>query len=120
MGNEQDFLALWCAQLPSLREHARGNGVLARLDRDVERIRDGASPERALLKWVSPETAEALRGWADRPASGMAGLPGMRGTPGLGAGNYVCPRDRCGRRAQRDENGHVPRCTAFDETMRPS
>ncbi|WP_434441578.1 hypothetical protein [Lentzea sp. E54] len=120
MGKEQDFLALWCAQLPSLRDHARRNGVLARLDRDVGRVREGGSAHRALLKWLPPESAEALRGWADRPAAGIAALPGVGATPGTNAGDYVCPRDGCGRHARRDEHGHVPRCTAFDEPMRPA
>lgn len=120
MQSEADFLAEWCALLPELRDQARNNGVLNRLDRDAERVRAGAPARRALLKWQPPDPAGAHRSWSDRPTFAVAGLPGMARSPGVSAGEYVCPRDRCARRASRDEHGHPPRCTAFDTPMRPA
>ncbi|WP_405096307.1 hypothetical protein [Micromonospora sp. NBC_01412] len=120
MQSDVDVLAVWCALLPALREQARANGVLDRLDRDAERVRAGGSARQALLKWQPRDAAGELRGWADRPTAGLAGLPGLAHTPGVGAGDYTCPRDRCARRATRDEHGHPPRCPAFGTPMRPA
>jgi hypothetical protein len=118
--SEAGFLAVWCALLPELREHARNNGVLDRLDRDAERVRAGASARRALRKWRPPDSDGAHRGWSDGPAFGLARLPGAVRAPGVGSGEYGCPRERCARRTGRDELGHPPRCTAFDVPMRPA
>ncbi|MEH1165252.1 hypothetical protein V6V47_07685 [Micromonospora sp. CPCC 205539] len=120
MQSDSDDLAAWCALLPALREQARASGVLDRLDRDAERVRAGASAHRALLKWRPPADDAEQRGWSDRPTVGLAGLPGMTRAPGVGAGDYRCPRDRCVRHATRDDDGHPPRCTAFDLPMRPA
>ena len=120
MQSEVDILAAWCSLLPALREQARANGVLDRLDRDAERVRAGGSARQALLKWRPRDSDAELRGWSDRPTAGLVGLPGMARAPGVGAGEYTCPRDRCARRAARDEHGHLPRCTAFDTPMRPA
>jgi hypothetical protein len=118
--SEADFLAMWCALLPALRDQARNNGVLDRLDRDAERVRAGAPARRALLKWGPRDSSGSHRSWSDRPTVGLAGLPGMGRAPGTGAGEYTCPHDRCARRASRDEHGHLPQCAAFGVPMRPA
>ncbi|MEH0934852.1 hypothetical protein [Micromonospora psammae] len=120
METEADILAAWCTVLPALRDQARSNGVLDRLDRDADRVRAGGSARRALLKWWPPESDVHHRGWSDRPTVGLAGLPGTSRPPGVGAGEYTCPQERCPRRGFRDEQGHPPRCTAFDAPMRPA
>jgi hypothetical protein len=98
----------------------RQAGSTARwLDRDVNSVREGGSARLALRKWLPPDSAEAQRGWSDRPAAGMVAIPGASTAPGLGAGDYACPRDRCARRDHRDGQGHLPVCTAFDLPMRP-
>lgn len=120
MESEADFLTVWCVLLPELRDQARNSGVLDRLDRDVERVRAGASARRALRKWRPPDSDGAHRSWSDGWTLGLARLPGLARAPGVGSAEYVCPRDRCARRASRDEQGHPPRCTAFDTPMRPA
>ncbi|MFG1953409.1 hypothetical protein [Micromonospora sp. NPDC048830] len=120
MQSEADALADWCALLPTLREQARSNGVLDRLDRDAERVREGGSAQRALRKWGPRDSVGNQRSWSDRTTVGLAVLPGGGRPPGAGSAEYVCPRDRCARRAHRDEHGHLPRCTAFDTPMRPA
>ena len=115
-----DVLAVWCALLPVLREQARAHGLLNRFDRDAERVRAGGSAAPALRKWQPRDAIGELRGWSDRPTTGLAWLPGLTRPPGAGAGEYACPRDRCARRATRDDLGHPPRCPAFDTLMRPT
>lgn len=112
-------MSLWCARLPDIREQARAYGVLDRLLRDVDRVRRGGSARAALRKWLPSGSSEVRRGWSDRPLTGMTAIPGARMAPGVGAGDYACPLDRCSRRDHRDEQGHLPWCTAFDLPMRP-
>lgn len=119
MESEADYLALWCLLLPELRAAARQGGVLDRLNRDADRVKEGGPAKQALRKWGPVDPDGAQRSWADRPVLGIAALPGRGRVPGAGAGEYSCPFDRCGREASRDENGHPPRCTAFDVPMRP-
>lgn len=114
------MLAAWCVLLPELRVHARQNGVLARLDRDAERVRAGAPARRALRKWRPPDSDDRHRSWADGWAPGIVRLPGQVRTPDAGSRDYVCPHDRCARRGARDADGHPPRCAAFDAPMRPA
>ncbi len=119
MDSEADHLALWCLLLPELRTAARRSGVLDRLDRDADRVKQGGPAKTALKKWGPVGPDGAPRSWADRPALGIAALPGRSRAPGVGAGEYGCPLDRCARVATRDDNGHPPRCAAFDASMRP-
>lgn len=120
MESEADVLAAWCTLLPALRERARQEGVLDRLNRDVERVSGGGSARPALRKWRPEEYGEEQRTWSDRPTVGMARLPGWGGAAGLGAGAYVCPEDRCNRQSTRDDDGHPPLCAAFGTPMRPA
>jgi hypothetical protein len=116
---EGQELALWCAALPSLRVTAARTGVLARLERDVARVRDGGSARIPVRKWLQDNESAPQRGWADRLTTGIAGIPG-RQTRSVGVGEYACPLDRCERRAGRDGDGHVPTCAALDTVMRPA
>jgi len=118
--SEADILAAWCALLPALRERARDEGVQDRLDRDVERVGAGGSARSALRKWQPDDAGSEQRGWSDRSTVAMAQLPGWGGAAGIGAGTYVCPRDRCNRRSSRDEHGHPPLCAAFGTPMQPA
>jgi hypothetical protein len=118
--SEADTLAAWCALLPALRESARAEGVLDRLDRDAARVSGGGSARSALRKWRPDDPDAEQRGWSDRPTAAMAQLPGWGGAAGIGAGAYSCPRDRCNRRSARDEHGHPPVCAAFATPMRPA
>lgn len=117
---EGQALALWCSALPSLRASAARVGVLDRLERDVTRVRDGDSAQLAVRKWLQDTESDALRGWADRMTTGMAGIPGPRQIRSVDVGEYACPLNRCDRRASRDSAGHLPMCSAFDTRMRPA
>lgn len=117
---EAEALALWCALLPELRERARAVGVVARLDREAARVRDGGSARRAVRKWLADEVTEPVRTWSDRPMSSMVGFPGAPRPPSVRSGGYGCPLDRCERTAGRDPQGHPPVCHAFGMTMRPT
>lgn len=120
MESDADILAAWCSLLPVLRERARVESVLDRLERDVARVGAGASARTALRKWQPEEEGEAKRGWSDRPTVAMPQLPSWGGEPGVGAGAYVCPRNRCNRRSSRDQAGHPPQCAAFGTPMTPA
>ncbi|MFI1995577.1 hypothetical protein [Actinoplanes sp. NPDC020271] len=120
MESEADALAAWCAMLPALRERARQEGVLDRLNRDADRVSGGGSARPALRKWQPEDQDQAQRTWSDRPTAGLPRLPGWGAAAGLGAGAYVCPQDRCNRRAARDDDGHPPNCAAFGTPMRPA
>ncbi|MFG3496744.1 hypothetical protein [Streptomyces sp. NPDC047886] len=118
--NEAEALALWCAGLPGLRDHARAHGVTERLDRDATRVREGGSALRAVRKWLQDGTTETTRSWSGRGSPGMVGIPGTVRAPVVSAGTYACPADRCDRVAGRDAQGHAPVCHALGATMRPS
>jgi hypothetical protein len=118
--SEAEAMADWCAALPALRERARAEGVLDRLDRDGARIVGGQSARPALRKWRPQATDRDQRGWSDRATVGMPQLPGWEGAAGIGAGTYTCPRERCTRRATRDEAGHPPQCATFGTPMQPA
>lgn len=120
METEADLLAAWCELLPALRDQARAEGVLDRLDRDAERVRTSGSARSALRRWRPGEPDADQRGWSDRPTEAMAQLPGWGAAAGMGAGSYVCPRERCLRRASRDALGHPPLCAAFAVPMQPA
>ncbi|MFF1496515.1 hypothetical protein [Streptomyces sp. NPDC058304] len=121
---ESEALALWCARLAGLRDHARVTGVAERLERDAARVRQGGSAQRAVRKWLQEDGDPAdpgtpQRSWSDRGSSAMVGFPGSPRTPSAGAGRYGCPSERCDRTAGRDAQGHVPACHAYGAAMRP-
>ena len=113
---EGEAYTAWCAQLPAVRVEAARSGAMARLEREIARVRDGGSAVAACRKWLSADE-HAWRSWSEPAGAGMAGLPGpAQGLP-VGVGDYGCPRGRCDRRAGRDAHGHVPVCSAFDAPM---
>ncbi|MEU6927478.1 hypothetical protein [Streptomyces sp. NPDC046631] len=120
METGSDALTRWCDQLPTLLVQARQAGVLDRVERDIVRIQQGGSATRAVERWMPPEPGGPARSWSDRPSNAMADIPGLRTTPGISAGQYACPRDRCERRERRDDHGHPPDCAAFGVPMRPT
>jgi hypothetical protein len=117
--DQPQALALWCANLPLLRQRAAAGQWTDRLDRAAERLRAGGSALLAcerfgLLERSAPGPAAngQSRGSDDPP---LVLVPGLDPLPLTGRGEYRCPGQRCSRREQRDDHGHPPVCTLFDQ-----
>ncbi|MGW7290765.1 hypothetical protein ACWGIB_00045 [Streptomyces xiamenensis] len=110
-------LARFCVELPALQAEVRGDPEHgAALRRAVEAARSGGSLGSALRELgidVSDEGDEDA-------ARGMPpfALPWQSGGGRPAAGNYVCPRDVCGRLEQRKPSGPLPVCHIYDEALR--
>ncbi|MEV7427559.1 hypothetical protein [Streptomyces sp. NPDC091212] len=115
---EREALALWCDQLPSLREMAARTGATARLERDIGRVRDSGSALRACRKWLPDDVSGATRSWSGESGTPFVALPGRQEVRRTGVGAYVCPTDACTRRSGRDPQGHPPTCAVLGTAMR--
>ncbi|HVW44307.1 MAG TPA: hypothetical protein VHC18_23460 [Amycolatopsis sp.] len=124
---EPEALALWCENLPALRRRASAGRWSERLERAVQRVRDGGPALQAcerfgLLPPAEADTTPSPDGAVRAPEGiPVVTVPGLDPLPPVGRGDYRCPRGRCLRRAERDDEGHPPVCTLFDhQPMLPS
>jgi hypothetical protein len=119
---EGDALALWCTELPKLRLAALNDGRVVRLERVLARVRSGRSALAACQRYGLLNPATPDDGHTRGGSTGADPFP-QRGTglvPPVGRGSYRCPRQRCPREAERDDQGRPPICALFDEPMAPN
>lgn len=120
--DEGQALVLWCTLLPDLRREAMAGRWTDRLERAAVRVREGGSALDACQQFelLDLETAEPPTRNVGDP---LPVYPTPRGSrpPRTGRGDYRCPRMVCSRRDNRDDNGHPPVCSLFDnEPMQPT
>jgi hypothetical protein len=100
--DETAALAWLCQHLPRLRAAA---GNRTQLEEIVARVRDGDRTAR----WVCRQL-----GVGDPTTAYRSGEPSslvhLNITSPAVTGDYVCPYDRCIRRAEPDDAGREPRC----------
>ena len=112
---DRQLLAVLCTALPTLREQAEAgfwSDELAEMVGDVAAGRSVEQVSRRLGLLAGPD------GW--RGAEEKTGVEGAR-LDGLAEvtldGDYRCPKARCSRRSQRDENGRLPVCSLTGSPM---
>jgi hypothetical protein len=113
--DELEAQALLCRLLPDLRAGAEAGRWISRLEATVQRVRGGGSTLEAL-------TALGLDPCRDKETGSQRSGPGPHilwgSTPAEISGDYVCPqKPRCGRRGNRDAQGHPPVCELRDILM---
>lgn len=106
--SERRALARLCSDAAELTRIARTDGWQDEWEQVLAAVRQGGSAVDAWhrLGLVGDEAA-AFRG---------VDIPGL--DPVVLDGRYVCPRDLCPRRADRDERGRPPRCVVHRLDMR--
>ncbi|WFE56827.1 hypothetical protein [Micromonospora sp. WMMD712] len=118
---QRRLLAQLCAAVPTLREHAEAGLWTDLLDEALDDLAAGRPVAEVCrqLGWaVETETGtETERGVGESVPdhAGGARLEGL--APVVLDGGYRCPRDRCTRRAHRDDQGRVPHCALAGTPM---
>jgi hypothetical protein len=120
---ERLALAALCAALPTLRRHAERGLWTDVLDAHVTAVEAGGSAVaacRELSLGIDPVDGPVDRGGgpADRGDANIDGAAIDWLPPPSLIGDYVCPRQRCDRRAGRDDHARTPRCGLSGEPMR--
>ena len=114
-----DLTAWLCTHLPALFDAADQHRWAHQLAAALADIRAGTLTAQALANHHLPVDISTA---ADEQARINRGNPGILGDlnidPTTATGPYICPADPpCGRRAQRDAQGHEPRCGVRGRTM---
>ncbi|MEV6305203.1 hypothetical protein AB0M02_37725 [Actinoplanes sp. NPDC051861] len=115
---DRRLLASLCAALPLLRERAEEGLWSDELDEMVGDLAAGEPVVEVCRRLGLVGEVDDQRNAENAPA-----LPGVEGAhlAGIGEvvldGAYRCPRNRCSRRAQRDDRGRVPVCALAEAPM---
>jgi hypothetical protein len=114
-----DLTAWLCTHLPRLSDAADQHRWAHQLAAALADIRVGTPAAQALADHHLPvdvSTAAAEQARITRGEPGV--IEDLKIDPITVTGPYTCPADPpCGRRAQRDAQGHEPRCGVRDRTM---
>ncbi|WDZ83949.1 hypothetical protein [Micromonospora cathayae] len=116
---QRRLLASLCAAVPTLRERAEAGLWTDLLDEVLDDLAAGRPVVEVCrqLGWTVETDAE--RNADNDPAfpdyTEGARLEGL--APVVLDGDYRCPRDRCSRRAHRDDRGRVPTCALAGTPM---
>jgi hypothetical protein len=118
--SDRRLLAVLCAALPVLRERAEAGLWSDDLDEMLDDLA-GGEPVRDVCRRLGLLTEDEPGRNPDLAPGGVAGVEGAR-LAGLDDvvldGDYRCPRNRCARRAHRDDRGRVPVCGLSAAPMR--
>jgi hypothetical protein len=118
-GDDAELTGWLCAHLPDLAAAAGRDRWAHKLDAAIADIHSGTPVAQALAYHHLPIDSAAASDEQARIAKGDPGvLNQLNIDPVAVTGNYTCPATPpCPRRAQRDADGHEPRCGVHGKTM---
>jgi hypothetical protein len=106
--DERQAMALLCESLPALRAGAEAQFWAEALEMHIEEVAAGGPALHAVDQL----------GLIEPPPTIREGVPVLHGLePVRLVGDYRCPRRRCSRRAERDDQGRPPLCALIETPM---